>query len=274
MGVMLSIDRLSCGYGKTVVVKEFSMQLNEGEILSLLGPNGVGKTTLFKTLLNLLPALGGEIWLNGQSVSRLSSRSRAKLIAYVPQAHSPPFPFLVEDVVVMGVTAQLGFFGQPAKSDTGKAIEILETLGLERLIGRAYTEISGGERQRIMIARALMQNPKILVLDEPTSNLDFANQVLVLDRINKLALSGMSVIMTTHAPSQVFLCSTKVAIMGRNGWTVSGGVKEVVTERNLKKAFGTAVRIADVALADGSTVRTCIPLLANEASEEKGELVC
>lgn len=259
--MMLNVRDLRCGYGARVVVDRASIDLGPGEILCLLGPNGVGKTTLFRSILNLLPAIGGEILIDGENIADWTSCRRARAVAYVPQEHAPPFPFRVEDVVLMGVTSRLGMFSMPSPKDRERAAETLETLGIGYLRDRIYTEISGGERQMTLIARALVQNPRIMVLDEPTSSLDFANQVRVLALVKKLAASGVAVIMTSHSPAHVFLCSTKVTLMGKDGWLLTGTIDETLTEENLFRVYGVPVRIADVELGDGTSVRTCVPLM-------------
>lgn len=258
----LEIKNVVCGYGAKTIVEDISVNLESGEILCLLGPNGVGKTTFFKTILGFLKLQGGEIILDGENVRNWSKKKFAKAIGYVPQAHTPPFPFSVLDVVVMGRTAHLGAFASPSKDDIDIAEEALETLGISFLKERIYTEISGGERQMVLIARALTQQPNILVLDEPTSNLDFGNQIRVLEQINRLAKRGLGVIMTSHFPDHAFLCSTKVALLQRNNIFTVGSVDEVVTEENLRAAYGVDVKIISSVNNKDESVKTCVPLIS------------
>lgn len=262
MGMKLEIKNVVCGYGAKTIVEDISVNLESGEILCLLGPNGVGKTTFFKTILGFLKLQGGEIILDGENVRNWSKKKFAKAIGYVPQAHTPPFPFSVLDVVVMGRTAHLGAFASPSKDDIDIAEEALETLGISFLKERIYTEISGGERQMVLIARALTQQPNILVLDEPTSNLDFGNQIRVLEQINRLAKRGLGVIMTSHFPDHAFLCSTKVALLQRNNIFTVGSVDEVVTEENLRAAYGVDVKIISSVNNKDESVKTCVPLIS------------
>lgn len=257
----LEVNGAICGYGKRTVLESISLDLNSGEILCLLGPNGVGKTTLFKTILGFLKMQGGEILLDGENIRHWSRKRLAKAIGYVPQAHTPPFPFKVLDVVVMGRTAHLGTFATPSEEDVQIAEAALDTLEISFLGDRVYTEISGGERQMVLIARALTQEPQILVMDEPTSNLDFGNQIRVLSQINKLAQRGLGVIMTSHFPDHAFLCSAKVALLQKNNSFLIGAVDEVVTEENLKATYGIDVKIASTVNDFGEQIRTCIPLL-------------
>jgi iron complex transport system ATP-binding protein len=257
----LEIRNAVCGYGFEAVVRDITVRVESGEILCLLGPNGVGKTTLFKTILGFLKLQGGEILLNGENIKHWPRKRLARAIGYVPQAHTPPFPFTVLDVVIMGRTAHLGTFSSPSDRDIAVAEEALETLGVSHLKNRIYTEVSGGERQMVLIARALAQQPEILVMDEPTSNLDFGNQIRVLEQIKKLSGKGLGVVMTSHFPDHVFLCSAKVALMKSNHEFLVGSVDEVISEENLKAAYGIDVRIASASDNRGGAVKACIPLM-------------
>lgn len=257
----LEVLGADCGYGNNTVVRNISVQVESGEILCILGPNGVGKTTLFKTILGFLKLKGGKIVLNGENVLNWTRKKLAQTVGYVPQAHIPPFPFKVIEVVTMGRTAHLGNFSSPSGRDVEIAENALETLGIHFLRDRIYTEISGGERQMVLIARALTQQPEFLVMDEPTSNLDFGNQVRVLQNIKKLAESGMGVIMTSHFPDHAFLCSGKVALIQKNNKFIVGKAEEVITEGNLQEAYGVGVKIISTTDSTGGTVKTCVPVL-------------
>lgn len=257
----LEISNVSCGYGSNTIVENLSVTIESGEVLTMLGPNGVGKTTLFKTILGFLKPHGGKIILDGQDIRHWKKNKLAKAIGYVPQAHVPPFPFTVIDVVVMGRTAHLGTFASPSKKDIKMAEEALELLNVAYLRDKIYTEISGGERQMVLIARALTQEPQILVMDEPTSNLDFGNQVRVLEQVNKLAKDGLGIVMTSHFPDHAFLCSTKVALLQKNHEFIVGCVDKVVTEENLKSAYGVNVKIISTLNDDGDLIKSCIPML-------------
>lgn len=262
MAVKLEIKHAVCGYGSRTVLNDITFEVETGDILCLLGPNGVGKTTLFKSILGFLKLQGGDILLDGQDIQKWPRSRLAKVIAYVPQAHTPPFPFNVLDVVVMGRAAHLGAFTSPSKKDIAIAEEALETLNISFLKNRIYTEISGGERQMVLIARALTQQPEILVMDEPTSNLDFGNQIRVLERINHLSKKGLAVIMTSHFPNHAFICSTKVLIIQRDSGFKQGRANEVMTEENLKAAYGIEMKIASVENSCGEKINTCVPLIS------------
>ncbi|OBR93900.1 putative ABC transporter ATP-binding protein [Clostridium ragsdalei P11] len=257
----LEIKNVSCGYSTKVIVKNISMSVSSGEILCLLGPNGVGKTTFFKTILGFLKLKDGEILLDGENIHNWSRKQLAKNIGYVPQAHTPPFPYKVFDVVLMGRTAHLSMFSSPTKEDKNIAEEAIDSLNISYLKDKIYTEISGGERQMVLIARALAQQPKMLIMDEPTSNLDFGNQIKVLQQINKLSKRGLAVIMTSHYPNHAFLCSTKVAFMQRNNVFTVGNADAVVTEDMLKKAYGINVKIITTTSSNRDTIKSCIPMI-------------
>ena len=178
--MMLSLHDISVGYGTRTVVYDVSFRIRTGEVVCLLGPNGSGKTTLFKAMLGLLPLQAGEMRLEGKNVRRWSRRDYARHIAYVPQLHVPSFPYTVLDMVSMGRTPYLGACSSPGPSDRRIANEVMEEISIAHLRDRPYTEISGGERQLVLIARALAQRPQFLIMDEPTSHLDYGNQIRTL----------------------------------------------------------------------------------------------
>ncbi|UWG97048.1 ABC transporter ATP-binding protein [Dehalobacter sp. DCM] len=258
--MQLEVCSAVCGYQDRKVIDGISFSVSPHEILCLLGPNGVGKTTLFKSILGFLKLLGGSIQVGGEDVSRWTRKRFAQVIGYVPQNHTPPFPFTALDVVTMGRTAHLGTFSTPSKEDKRLAIESMETIGIGFLQNRVYTEISGGERQMVLIARALAQQPKILVMDEPTSNLDFGNQMRVLGKIKKLAENGLGVVMTTHCPDHAFLCSTRVVLLHDGGFKI-GEPDEIVTEDSLCEVYGVKVKIASMPAGDGRLAKACAPVL-------------
>ncbi|WP_088226807.1 ABC transporter ATP-binding protein [Desulfosporosinus sp. FKB] len=255
----LEVCSAVCGYGRRDVIKGISFSVSSKEIFCLLGPNGVGKTTLFKTVLGFLKLRGGSINVDGEDISQWSRKKYAQVIGYVPQTHTPPFPFAVSDVVIMGRTAHLGSFSTPALEDRIIVRDVMEELGIMHLKDRIYTEISGGERQMVLIARALAQQPQFLVMDEPTSNLDFGNQMLVLRQIRKLSARGIGVIMTSHFPDHAFLCSSKVALLRKEGFEI-GRPDEIVTEENLQEVYGVRVKITSTPVA-GGLVKACVPLI-------------
>lgn len=240
---MLSARNLSVGYGSRVVVADISLDVKEGEVLCLLGPNGAGKTTLFKTLLGLIHPLAGEITLDGKPLTSISARDRAARMAYVPQAHAGVFAYTVLDVVLMGRTARLGLFESPGKADEQAAMEALKSIGIERLAGDDYTRISGGERQLTLIARALAQGTSMLVLDEPTANLDFGNSARVLARVAALAKQGYAIVLSTHEPDHALSIGTKVVIVQEGRITATGTPQEIVTSERLSSLYNIGVAV-------------------------------
>ena len=257
---MLKLVNLNCGYSQRTVLSDISLNLSSGELFCLLGPNGVGKTTLFKTILGLIPARGGEIRLDGEPVARWSRRHFAQWVGYVPQAHSPPFPFKVKDVVAMGRVSHMGMFASPGRGDMDIAEGALDTLGIASLSEVIYTEISGGERQLVLIARALAQEPKILVMDEPTSNLDYGNQLKVLAHISRIvADKGISVILTTHYPNHAMQYATRVLALDRDKSYIIGTPAKVITENYLRETYDVETEIHDIGLRNGQRTRMCVP---------------
>lgn len=257
---VLEISNLTCGYGTREIVSDFSASIRCGEVFCLLGPNGIGKTTLFKTVLGIIPRLGGNVTVDGRPLEDYDERKRAQLIGYVPQAHTPPFAFTVRDIVVMGRIAHVGMFASPTTQDYELADSILETLGLQKLSNRIYTELSGGERQMVLIARALAQQPTFLMMDEPTSNLDFGNQARVLKTVRRLAGEGLGIIMTTHFPEHVAQCRGRGTLLMRGNRRVDGGIDDLLTAETLQQAYGIDCLVADVASA-GRTMKVCQPII-------------
>ena len=262
---------VTCGYGGAPVLSHVSFSLHAGEVCCVLGPNGIGKTTLFRSLLGTLPLLGGDVLLAGRSIAQMSRAEIARAVGYVPQAHTPPFPFTVADVVEMGRTAHLPAFSSPGRADRELALQALNTLGIAHLQGRLYTQLSGGERQMVLIARALVQQADVLVMDEPTASLDFGNQADVLGYVRQLADAGYSVLMTTHSPDQAFSCADTVVAIADAGQVATGPLDEVLDEQLLGRLYGMDVRIEEVP-CDGGTRRVAVPA-RREGAERRREAI-
>jgi iron complex transport system ATP-binding protein len=258
---VLQVQDLRCGYGRVDVVHDISFTVSTGEVLCMLGPNGAGKTTLFKSVLGFLPLRGGRVLVAGRDLSTWGRRELARTVAYVPQAHAIAFPFTVGEVVLMGRTPQLGIAGSPGHADLLIAQENMERLGIAQLAGRPFTEISGGERQMALIARALTQQPALLMMDEPTSNLDLGNQVRVLRQIRDLAAAGLAIMMISHLPDHAFSIATTAALLQQDGTLQVGRSEDIVTPAGLATAYGETVVIVTGTAPDGVTIKSCVPLL-------------
>ena len=257
--LMLDIKNVTCGYGKEIILANIDFNVNPGDIISIMGANGIGKTTLFKSILGHLKLIKGSILIDGKDINTLSSREKAKLIAYVPQAHIPPFPFKVIDVVTMGRTAHISTFSSPTKKDMQIAKESLDKVNILYLQNKTYTEISGGERQLVLIARALAQKSEILIMDEPTANLDFGNQIRILEQINNLARNGLAIIYTTHFPDHTFLCSNQVLVIKGKDDYVFGVADKIITSELLKELYHVNAEVKEIMLTH-EIVRVCIPI--------------
>jgi iron complex transport system ATP-binding protein len=243
---------LAIGYRDRLVGQGLDVVLAEGEVLALLGPNGGGKTTLLKTLLGLLPPRAGEVRFGGRSLASRSIRERARLLAYVPQSHVATFAFPVETVVLMGRTAHGGLFSRPTTKDREVATAALKRFGIAHLAGRPYTMISGGERQLVLLARALAQEPRFIVLDEPTASLDFGNQGKVMREIRALATSGHGVLFTTHDPNQALRLADRAFLLRAGTRVTDGPVHTVLTQQNLEALYGAPVQVLTDAAIGGT----------------------
>ncbi|MGD9867555.1 MAG: ABC transporter ATP-binding protein [Hyphomicrobiales bacterium] len=266
MTAVLEAESLGIGYPGHAVGRDIDIDVREGEVLCLLGPNGGGKTTLFKTMLGLLTAQQGTVRIGGAPIASLPRGEIARRIAYVPQAHTAHFPYRVIDMVLMGRTAHLGPFATPGPRDRERARAALATLGIGHLAESEYTRISGGQRQLALIARALAQDAPTLVMDEPTASLDFGNQVLVLSQIRQLRQTGLSIVLSTHDPDHAFACADRVAILARGGIVALGKPDKVVTPARLKDIYGVTVSIGR--LKGGQTV--CAPSFAGNGTAKRG----
>jgi iron complex transport system ATP-binding protein len=252
---MLAVESLAFGFPGRTVGRDVSFALQAGEAMCVLGPNGGGKTTLFRTLLGLLPKHDGVIRLHDQEIENLSRHEIARRVGYVPQGHVGYFAFTVREFVLMGRTAHLGLFSVPGRKDREIAERALESLDIAHLADQPVTEISSGERQLALVARALAQEPKLLVLDEPTASLDFGNQVRVLQRISALAGSGISILFSSHDPDHAFLCAHRALLLAEGRVLEIGAPRAVIRADTLERMYGVAVEV--MPLPGGA--HTCLP---------------
>lgn len=262
----IEIRSLSFAYGEQQVLRDVSFTAQTGEFLSVLGPNGVGKSTLFRCILGLLRGYRGSILVDGADTRQMKASQLAKRIAYIPQSHYPSFNYSVFDMVLMGTTSKVSLLGGPGEAQREAARCALERVGIEHLAGKGYTNISGGERQLVLIARALAQDARVLILDEPTANLDYGNQLRVMEQVRGLTETGYTVVQSTHNPEQAFLFSHRVAAMKDGGILAMGSPAEVVTEELMEALYGADIRVCSLY---GDSVRVCIPksVLPRETKE-------
>lgn len=239
----LEVSNLCFSYGNRLILDNINFTIPNQQLLSVLGPNGVGKSTLFRCILGLLNGYNGQIKLNGIESKDLTIKEIAKLVAYIPQSHYPSFNFSVFDMVLMGTTVQVSSFSNPGKKQIALAKAALERLDIDHLKNRGYAQISGGERQLVLLARALVQEAKILILDEPTANLDFGNQIRVLTQIKSLVKEGYTVIQSTHNPDQTFYFSDTIMAMKSGKIIAYGAPSEIFTEDLIKTLYGVNVAI-------------------------------
>ena len=252
----IKVEQLSFSYGEHEVLKGVSFSAEYGQFLSVLGPNGVGKSTLFRCMLGLLKPHEGVVSINGRPISALSSAELARHIAYIPQSHNPVFNYTVFDMVLMGTTAQLGRFSAPGAAQTALVDSALERLGIAHLRDRGYANISGGERQLVLIARAIAQQAKILVMDEPSASLDFGNKMRVMQTVKGLAREGYAVIQSTHDPDQAFFYSDKILALHKGQLLAWGTPREVMTNELISTLYGVEVEVCSLR---EDRVRVCVP---------------
>ena len=252
----IEVKNLSFSYGDRPVLQDISFSVGEGELLSILGPNGVGKSTLFRCILGLLSGYTGEVLVDGINARSFSAREAAKHIAYIPQSSHPMFHYSVFDIVLMGRTSGLGSFRSPGKADREKCLRALEKIGISHLAGRCFHRLSGGEQQLVLIARALAQDAPILMLDEPTANLDYGNQLRVLEQVRKLAAEGYTVIQTTHNPEQSYLFSDRILAIQNGRVLTQGKPAQVLTAENMEELYQVEVEV--VRLYE-DRARICVP---------------
>ena len=250
----IDVQDVSFSYRQNEVLKNLTFSVPRGRVVGVLGANGAGKSTLFKLILGVLPLKRGEIKINGLSVKTLSSRERAKQMAYIPQTQRGTFQFTVEEMVLMGTTASFSMFAQPGKRERIKAIEAMKVLQIESFANRLYDQLSGGEQQLVLIARAVAQDAPILIMDEPTASLDYGNQIRVLEEIRQLANRGYLVLISTHNPQHIFLYADDVLLIEGGSAIAFGKPQEVLSESLLSHVYRVPIQLESSAKTDIVTV--------------------
>lgn len=269
---MLTVEHLRFSYKHgDLVLKDVSFDLDFGDCLCLLGPNGTGKTTLLKCLLNHQKPDGGRILLDGRDICCMTSRERAARLAYVSQSTGLSFPYSVEEVVLMGRVAHMRLGASISKKDRSIAYEVMDRMGIMDMKHKNFQILSGGERQMVLIARALTQQANYLILDEPTAALDYSNQVKILDMIRNLSGGGYGILMTSHFPDHAFLACNKAVLMRDGGVMAFGTPDQVVTSDNLTELYRIPVVVTEAALenkGEQAIQRVCVPVIKRRGNNE------
>lgn len=260
MDALISLKNGEFSYGDQIVFSGLNLEVQRAEVLCILGANGCGKTTLLRCLNGNMPLKKGHVYLGTVDITSLQVDAVARKVGFVFQEHHAPFPFSVLEVVRMGRAPHLRLFAMPSHHDTEIAREKLDLVGMYHLKDKPYTQISGGERQLVLIARTLAQEPVVILMDEPTSHLDFRNQTMVLQIINKLADKGLAILMTSHLPNHALLFSSRVALMKNGNFLAVGKPTDVMTEESLREIYGMEVRMVTVDDPDNQgTVKLVFP---------------
>lgn len=240
----ITVSHLSFAYPRHPVLEDISFSAQPG-LTAVLGSNGAGKSTLLRCILGLLDGYRGTISLCGQDITRLSPRERSALAAYVPQLHQSVFSYPAFDVVLMGAACRLPVYASPGKAERIIAEQAFEKLEITQLRGRSFSHLSGGERQMILIARALAQQTSVLIMDEPTASLDYGNQLLVMERIRRLAGEGYTILLSTHDPQGALQHADHLLALYGGHIAAFGTTKEVLTPQLLRTLYGVDVTIKD-----------------------------
>ncbi len=244
--MLLQVEKGSFYYTlETPVLQNISFSLEKGEVIAIMGPNGIGKTTLLKCLMGILKWKSGRSLIEGKDTGEVR-----KQIGYVPQAHRFSFPYSVRDMVVFGRAKYLSAFASPGKEDYELADRALNDVGILNLKDKSCNQLSGGQLQMVLIARALVGQPHLLILDEPESHLDFCNQLTILKIIKGLAKEkGIACIINTHDPNHALDISDKTMLLNGKKYLV-GKTNQILTEENIREYFGVNSLIVNVHTKD------------------------
>ena len=271
--MILTVRDLSFAYGSLPVLQNVSFSMDAGEIVCVFGPNGSGKTTLLDCVSGFLRAQSGAVDVCGKPLRSYRRQELAQKIAYVPQQHHPTFPYTVRDVVQMGRTAHTGLFSAFSADDQAACAEAMRAVGIESFADRVYSTLSGGELKRVLLARALAQKPKLIVLDEPTVSLDFQNELRFLEMLADLVRrQNISALYATHTLSHAFFFErsgipVRTALLCKGRPMQLGLPREILTKEMLAETFGVAAEITET-VVHGETIRQIT--LLHTIKEEDG----
>ncbi len=265
----ISIKNISFGYTDNVILKDINFEAERGEITSILGPNGSGKTTLIRLMLGFLNPVEGSIQIDGTDINDIGFKELARKIAYVPQIHKTVFPYTVTDVVLMGRIPYKSFFFKYSKDDLRIAREAMERLMILHLAEKPYTDISGGERQLTIIARALAQGATTFIMDEPAGGLDYGNQIRLLEEIVKLSKEGYSFIKSTHSPEHALWISDRVIMIKDGGIFADGKPQDIISNENLYTLYGAKADIVKI----NEHMKACVPLELNYIYKKRNKIL-
>ena len=240
---MIEVRDLGFSYGRHEVLKGISFTAEPGEMLCVLGHNGAGKSTLFKCMLGILRGYSGSVSIDGKNISDMSAAERARSVAYIPQAANPAFSYSVADMVLMGTMPQLSGRLSPGNAEKEIAMDALARLGIEDLAMRSYSQISGGEQQLVIIARAIAQGARILIMDEPTSSLDYGNQMRVQKQLTKLIEDGYTIIQSSHNPEQAYIFADRIICIRDGRIYRQGRPEEVLDEQLIRDLYNIDVEM-------------------------------
>lgn len=259
--MILEVENGCFGYPKQEeILTDINIKLEEGHILSVLGPNGIGKTTLLKCMIGLMPWSRGRSLLTGKDIRTLKSKEIWNMISYIPQTHGFSFSYIGLEMVMLGRSSHLGLFSQPGDREIEMAEAMMEKVGITRLADKDCNRMSGGELQMVLIARALINEPKLIILDEPETGLDFHNQILVLNMVEKLAHEeNIGAIMNTHYPTNAMSIADEALMMNRKGDRFYGPTGDILNESNISKSFDVNV-VVDEIMYQNRTIRSVVPV--------------
>ena len=240
----LMVSNLSFAYDQEMILNDLSFSAAGGELISILGPNGVGKSTLFRCILGLLNRYDGNILIANKNAKKIQAREIAKLVAYIPQSHVLTFNYSVLDMVLMGSANRISSIGRPKKQEKAEAKEALEKIGILDLEERGFNHLSGGEQQLVMLARAVMQNTPIWILDEPLANLDYGNQISILQQLKRLAADGYLILQSIHNPNQAYQFSDRIICLSEGRIIADGHPKQIMNNALIKALYGNQVKLS------------------------------